>query len=274
MNYPKIHRYGLNKLGRDFVIGDIHGVFDTVKRGLELIKFNADVDRVFALGDLINRGRESRQALEFLSLPYVHSIRGNHDSEFASMQIEEIRQYGSRDRNGMGWVKDVSDDLLIEIRERLFRLPLVIEVQTARGLVGLVHADIPAGTSWPVFMKKIADRDEVATKCALWGRDRLKANDCSGVEGVGRVYVGHTVQWSGPRRLGNLIAIDTGAVFRESVKGKGALTILNLECSSAGFTPRPGITEEMEFIIRQDAEAGAFRYPPASNKAAFRTSAN
>ena len=67
-----------NTLGRDFVIGDIHGAFSVVVEAIKLVQFDPKKDRLFSLGDTIDRGPESRRAQRFLSTPWVHAIRGNH----------------------------------------------------------------------------------------------------------------------------------------------------------------------------------------------------
>lgn len=75
----KIKYFTQNLKGKDFVIGDIHGRYDLVKKALEKSNFNKDKDRLFCVGDLIDRGVYSEQVDEFLSEPYVHAIRGNHE---------------------------------------------------------------------------------------------------------------------------------------------------------------------------------------------------
>jgi serine/threonine protein phosphatase 1 len=64
---------------------------------------------------------------------------------------------------------------------------------------------------------------------ALEGRKRLEKADMSGVRGVGRVFVGHTVQNDGPKQFGNVYAVDTGAVFN-LIKGQEqcGLTMVNM----------------------------------------------
>lgn len=221
-------RLPLNIQGRDFVIGDVHGSFDAVIQGMRAVKFDRTRDRLLCTGDLVDRGPGSHRVVEFLQQPYVHCVRGNHDDEFCSLDIEGLRTLGAVNWNGMGWVCNQSDERLLQVQDALRRLPLVIEVQTARGVVGIVHADVPAGMDWTTFVQCIEAGDEVVRDIALTGRDRIKSNDCSGVPGIGRLYVGHTIQWEGAKRLGNVYAVDTGAVFRELGKDKGCLTMANL----------------------------------------------
>lgn len=65
----------------DYAIGDVQGCYDPLQRLLELIDFNEKVDRLWFVGDLVNRGPESLAVLRFIStLPVIPQITlGNHD---------------------------------------------------------------------------------------------------------------------------------------------------------------------------------------------------
>ena len=65
-------RFGLNEDGRDFVVGDIHGMFQHLTELLEQIEFDEGSDRLFSVGDLVDRGPESHRALEWLDKPWFY----------------------------------------------------------------------------------------------------------------------------------------------------------------------------------------------------------
>jgi serine/threonine protein phosphatase 1 len=68
---------------------------------------------------------------------------------------------------------------------------------------------------------------------ALEGRGRIARNDQTGVPGVGRLFVGHTPQRGGPKRFGNVYAIDTGAIFNVLMgKDHYGLTMANVAAVS------------------------------------------
>jgi serine/threonine protein phosphatase 1 len=93
-----------------------------------------------------------------------------------------------------------------------------MEVETERGLVGIVHADCPY-PNWDEI-RNMVNIPFVADQC-MWLRDRQTNGDDRGVSGVWCMVVGHTPVLE-PRKLGNVINIDTGACFR------GTMTVLEI----------------------------------------------
>ena len=68
IHMPEIlQHFARNTHGRDFVVGDIHGCFDLLQQALDEAAFNPDRDRLFSVGDLIDRGPQSPQVLLWLS---------------------------------------------------------------------------------------------------------------------------------------------------------------------------------------------------------------
>lgn len=240
--YPRVLRLPKNNVGRDFIVGDIHGAYDLVWAGMKAVDFDPACDRLLSVGDLIDRGAGSHRCLDFLSKHYVKAVSGNHE-----WMLVDAWQQGQLDRtvidalanlniNGMRWMKDVSLEKLEEMAATFEQLPFVIEVETDRGLVGLLHADVPQNMNWQTFTAKIMAGDEYASRMALGmdlndnypeSRQRIENGRTDGVEGVGRVFVGHTVLFGGIQKYANLFGLDSGACFGEAGKGKGHLTMVN-----------------------------------------------
>ena len=52
-----------NALGRDFAVGDVHGCFTRLQQGLDQLGFDPTRDRLFSVGDLVDRGPECESVL-------------------------------------------------------------------------------------------------------------------------------------------------------------------------------------------------------------------
>jgi len=77
--YVAVARYGINTTGRDFVVGDIHGMFPALEELLASVEFDGDRDRLFSVGDLVDRGPLSKHAPDWLAHPWFIACRGNHE---------------------------------------------------------------------------------------------------------------------------------------------------------------------------------------------------
>ncbi|WP_437883539.1 metallophosphoesterase [Pseudomonas sp. LRF_L74] len=138
----QIQRFERNTRGHDFAVGDIHGHFRALMHALDRIGFDRSIDRLFSVGDLVDRGPDSPGVGRWLDQPWFHAVRGNHE-QMAIQAAQEAMEQSLYLRNGGGWFLDLSSDEQQAIAKKLADLPLAIEVDTPAGLVGLVHADIP-----------------------------------------------------------------------------------------------------------------------------------
>jgi serine/threonine protein phosphatase 1 len=203
-----IKTFELNEKGRDFVVGDIHGCFNKLQASLDKIGFNTETDRLFAVGDLVDRGPESDEVCDWLSRPWFHSVRGNHD-QFIVEYMEGPMDVGIYMLNGGKWfLSDIPAESRPYYYNEIKKLPIIIEVITPNGVVGIVHADV-AGNDWGAFKANIKNYDIYA----MWGRERIKGKHGDEViQGVYRVYAGHTPV---PEvyDVGNVRYIDMGVCF-------------------------------------------------------------
>jgi len=120
----------------DYAIGDVQGCFDTLTHLLKKINFNVDKDRLFFLGDVVNRGNKSLDTLRFIiSLKEnAEMVLGNHD--FHLLVCALTPHHPNR--------KDTFDDILqasdkSTLLDFLLTKPLLIEHNNAL----MVHAGIP-----------------------------------------------------------------------------------------------------------------------------------
>lgn len=211
---PLVRRFARNERGHDLIVGDIHGCFDKLQARLKAVGFDPGAgDRLFSVGDLVDRGPQSDQVLDWLDRPWFHPVLGNHEQMALLWTAGELDE-DNYIANGGEWFLRSSPARRREIVHRLCGLPVAIELATARGMVGIVHADCPAEV-WADFTEALeSDPDEDflegLVETALWSRERCFSLCEDEVEGVRAVVVGHTTL-AQRTRLGNVIHIDTGA---------------------------------------------------------------
>ena len=90
------------------------------------------VDRLFSVGDLVDRGPDNEAALEWLAKPWFHAVQGNHEA----LAITRVRG-GKLDlamyrEAGGGWFIDLPRAEQLRFVERFEQLPIAIEVESAR----------------------------------------------------------------------------------------------------------------------------------------------
>ena len=84
MSLP-IQKLPSNQLGKDYIVGDLHGCFSLLERLMKEVSFNKNHDRLFSVGDLIDRGPESLRCLQLLSEPWFYAVKGNHEDMFLEL---------------------------------------------------------------------------------------------------------------------------------------------------------------------------------------------
>lgn len=210
---PLFQRFERNTRGRDFIVGDIHGMFHVLEFALhEIVHFNPETDRLFSLGDLVDRGPLSEFAISWLSQPWFHAVRGNHEQMciegFANAQAKSMHIC-----NGGLWFYSLSRAEQQTIVDIFDTLPGAIEIDTPNGPIGLVHAE-PPHDDWE--HTRALNEDDGIPIVALWSRTKLVTNNHSHIKNIGMVYCGHTFV-ERPRSLGNVTYIDTGCCFKEAL---------------------------------------------------------
>ena len=82
----------------DYVIGDLQGCFSGLQRALETVAFNKSTDTLWLTGDLIARGPQSLETLDFLykNQDSVKTVLGNHDLHFLSV-ANKVKQENPKD---------------------------------------------------------------------------------------------------------------------------------------------------------------------------------
>ena len=112
--------------------------------------------------------------------------------------------------NGGAWNIANPDHVSREFSEAFKALPVAMEIETAHGLVGIVHADCP-GNSWEQFTARLAMGGVIADTAidhAQWSRERIDWKVDELIQDIRAVVVGHTPV-DRTVAIGNVHYIDT-----------------------------------------------------------------
>ena len=200
-----------NTEGRDFFVGDLHGMYDEFMASLAAVDFDFDTDRVFSVGDLIDRGPDSIKCLELLAKSWFFAVLGNHEELM-------MGSHGSRVwmMNGGDWSYSQDRDDLAFLRGLIRKhMPYTMSIDTMYGTIGMVHAESE---------KHWGNNDKFCKELNTWARHRIKYDHDTFTYGIDRVVVGHT-PLKEVVRFTNHVYIDTGACFTSD---GGFLTLLDV----------------------------------------------
>ncbi|ROO29808.1 metallophosphoesterase [Salinisphaera japonica] len=226
-----VQHHGCNHDGRDFIVGDIHGYLRQLEGLLAHVGFDRSRDRLFSVGDLIDRGPDSAAALQLVDAPWCFAVRGNHeqmmlDAHAANAPANAEALWLS---NGGAWSRQLDTQALTAHRQRAASLPLAMTITIETGArVGLVHADIGMA-DWADFVTRLGEAPIKDT--ALWSRHTLSALGRPGarrntslarVTGIDVIFHGHT-PLAAPLAVANRRWLDTGVFTAD-----GALTLAEL----------------------------------------------
>lgn len=111
--------------GNTYVVGDIQGCYDGLRRVLDKVNFDEVNDRLFAVGDLVARGEDSLSTLRFLKSlgKNFQSVLGNHDLHLLSV-VNGIRKTKQSDK--LAPLLNASD--LSDLVDWLRKFPLAMKI--------------------------------------------------------------------------------------------------------------------------------------------------
>lgn len=226
--------------GRFFVSGDIHGMFNMLYKGLESLNFDENKDVFATVGDLIDRGENSKEIENFLNKKNTYSTFGNHEELMVTAVLNPSEATASDwINNGGFW--ELGETNLKNLTQKCLELPIAIEVDFYGKKIGIVHSGVPHFiNSWDFFLKKIDSGDTKVIENAIWGRVRALNKYSDPVEDIDFVVSGHTIVEDVICRENSLF-IDTGAFY------------CSKEWGGVENNPNNGLTV-IEFLIDEDGE--------------------
>jgi serine/threonine protein phosphatase 1 len=177
-----LQTFNINEKGRDFVIGDLHGQLHLLEYFLANNNYDSTADRIFSVGDLIDRGEDSLGCFELLDWPGFHAVRGNHEQlMFDYLTGGPTGAWWMH--NGGKWFLDrpFSDLELKSMIQSLSALPWLITVNMQNGKkFHIVHAEVHKIKTLPATDEVFANEEKLHLLASstmgdgeafLWGRD-------------------------------------------------------------------------------------------------------
>ncbi len=139
-----------------YVIGDLQGCYKKLKKLLRLLEFDADRDRVWFAGDLVNRGPDSLKVLRYVrSLgDRAQVVLGNHDLHLLAAYFLDTRLKPNDSLNQVLQAPDV-DELMTWL---LYRPMLHHDIDLN---FSMVHAGIYPGWSLSTALALAAEVETV-----------------------------------------------------------------------------------------------------------------
>ncbi|KVN41798.1 metallophosphoesterase [Burkholderia pyrrocinia] len=239
---PTLCRHPANTAGRDFVVGDLHGCLGPLRALLHDVRFDAARDRLFSVGDLVDRGPESEAALDLLDRPWCHVVRGNHEEVLCLVARGKLPADAWRGIGG-DWGADLPPERLRAHAARVDTLPLVRVIGDGPGRFNVLHAEFfgpDAALDTGSYAPDVRER-------LIWGRDLVQGlTDPVRQDGLSLTCSGHTPVRA-PLRIGAQWFIDTGA-FAPA----GRLTLVE---------PRTGKNWSVSQAEARERHAGAWALP-------------
>lgn len=213
-----------NMKGVDYVVGDIHGNKSALMRLIKKVNFNFENDRLFSVGDLIDRGNENIEVIDLLKEKWFFAVCGNHEEIIINIKLKKYEDvYENKlNRDGNLWFFKESDEKRTEIVNIFKNLPYAIQV----GNIGIVHAY--PDTCWNETLYAIKKKDHFKINTYIYNRSvsKLVSNynytTVKKIENIDYVIVGHQIQ-DDAQIVKNLIFLDTGYY------AGGKLTFINLK---------------------------------------------
>lgn len=204
------------------VIGDVHGCIKTLKALVE--KLPKDQEIVF-VGDLIDRGPDSAQVVEFVRTNNYRTVKGNHEEmAIQGLDTANWKDYNLWIQNGglatiESYKQPENKHLTIRDDVEYFKtLPLYIdyEMEGQRYVISHSHG--------PIKYKNVSVKSENTSLSYLWSRYMDEPEDYINI-------IGHTPTSEQTRILNkhsSTIIVDSGAVFK-SAEHYGVLTAYEIE---------------------------------------------
>lgn len=194
-----------------YVVGDVHGCFNTLMELLEKVGFSEDEDILYVNGDIMDRGENFYELYQWISQRIgetVYMTLGNHELEFSVDALAKV--------NGAPWVEDpygsiqylrevkgVSDAAICDMCSFFDMLPLFYDITVGERRFIIVHAYVKSGV-----IECLEDADEY--ECT-WDRALAVGEGWDDPVDGATIIFGHT-----PTLVEAYEPEDRGRIYRET----------------------------------------------------------
>ena len=199
--------------GEDFVVGDLHGCYNRLMEMLKHHDFDFTKDRLFCVGDLVDRGENSMKCVELLDKPWFYSVMGNHEA-LAIAGIKDDYSARVHISNGGEWFYMLNEITQKCIASRFEDLPILIETTVKGKKIGIAHATI--GNDWEECKTLLMEAEDGKSlrrieDFIIWDREKAKSGEGNfkPTKNIDMVFLGHTIM-PFPKQKHNLCFMDTG----------------------------------------------------------------
>jgi len=241
-----VRRLPSNTVGKDYVVGDLHGCYDLLERLLEQVRFDTSCDRLFSVGDLIDRGPASMRCFQLLAEPWFYAVQGNHEKMMlnfflpylVSGLLESLGEIYESDflANGGSWIEKyyqrdhqrMSEEFDRCLSFLLLDVPLIWVVGEGRSRFHVIHGELAKpyhrSSGQVVWLDSDIDRwadgEEIhpnTQERLYWGRTLMQSEAGTGTGDSGPVHKGLSTTFCGhtyariPRQVLSHLCVDTGA---------------------------------------------------------------
>ena len=133
----------------NYAIGDVQGCFLELKGLLDLINFDPSHDKLWFVGDLINRGPDSLRTIEFIYgiKDSCHIVLGNHDMHFLAIADDLRKPFKEDTLNELLESKNLNQ-YKKWLKEQSLLYYEDIQCQEGNKTYLMSHAGIPPHWSW------------------------------------------------------------------------------------------------------------------------------
>jgi serine/threonine protein phosphatase 1 len=144
---PFVIHHETNLQGRDLIIGDLHGCRSMLDTLLAHVGFDGSRDRLFSVGDLVDRGPDSEGCLNLVGEQWFFPVLGNHEAMLLAFLMQpsifNFRQWfyknAFENNSGTNWAYTL-ENLDAHI-EKLKNIPFVRVVGEGAHRFQVLHAE-------------------------------------------------------------------------------------------------------------------------------------